>query len=681
MMRILSGLVPLSIVLACSGAALVVGGQERAIAADYIATATQKISRQTTLPVLLPSESSFQKFLQSDNTTYVTVKSLSNRDYTVNFGDVPNCDANACLSFSISASWGKEIDDSKPNTRDSAYEFIQLSDGTKALATKGCGASCWGRVQWKYKGALYQVWGKARDYDVIVAIANSAMSAGDRSKSSVQTADNRSAQSIAKLPDGTYFYGQSSEVNQVGKMYYLFKKRGDQATGLAFAPRAGDSSCFTGTIQDNQIKRVTVAFASYDRSGKNANWSSNQVSDYNFNGTYRLDVNQYRGDVKDEISRCQSGIAQVVAPSQPSSNSSPNYPSQNEINAIIAEARSKHKSCTDRRSCPKNPDQSLPTDGGEFRAAWMKADPSVARFLGSWYIGSEFLLDVYPSKLKGKVCVLGSGDARVFGFGEVNGKTLRYQDFIAYSPADGYSDRSSQPAAELYAITKPDLLVYGVHSSKGLAFATSFAMKPFGDYENRFQAVFDKAKCTLDLPEGAIAKPIEPLTPIAASNTYAYPSPQEFAQFKKTLKPSPVGLSAADRKLRQDFQTEWQKKNPAIGPYVGAWKTADNQDIYVFPSSQAGRACVVEKKDGEFRAAIGVSMTADMRYSLTHGQFRVAGMTDVVAGRSDKSQPLSALYAAIGSPDVSSSVKEDLAQAKCVAELPKGGAIGSIPKQ
>jgi hypothetical protein len=188
---------------------------------------------------------------------------------------------------------------------------------------------------------------------------------------------------------------------------------------------------------------------------------------------------------------------------------------------------------------------------------------------------------------------------------------------------------------------------------------------------------FDRAGCTTGLPEGSIAQqpttqqPTELLQPIAAASTYAYPSPAEFTQFKKTLKPSPVALSTTDRKLRQDFQAEWQKKNRAIAPYVGAWKTADNQDVYVFPSTVSQRACVVRQKDGQLEMKLAVSMTADMRFDGNTGMFRVDPMTDVVAGRSDKSEPLSALYGAIGSPEVSASVREELGQAGCVSELPK----------
>ena len=358
-------------------------------------------------------------------------------------------------------------------------------------------------------------------------------------------------------------------------------------------------------------------------------------------------------------------------PKVQNSTDSPSYPSQKKIDAILEEARRRHQSCTDRRSCPKNPDKSVPTNGGEYRAAWMKVDPSIARFLGSWYVGDEFLLDICPSKIKGKVCVLsGGGGAAVFGFGEVDGKTLRYQDISSYD-VDRYINRSNEPKQELFAITKPDLLISG----KMLAFATSFASEPFSQYHRRFhQRLLDEGQCTTGLPEGTIAtKPTEQLKPIAPGGSYAYPSPEEFAQFKRELKQSPVSLSAADRKARQDFQAEWQKKNRAIAPYVGAWKTADNQDVYVFPSKVAGRVCVLRSKDGKLSPDLGVSMTTDMRYDGNNGLFKVDTL-EVVAGRSSKTQPLSAFYGAIGSPDVSS-IKGEFEQAQCISELPKGGAI------
>jgi hypothetical protein len=491
--------------------ALAAGVQEGAIASDYTAATTQKISRLTSLPVLLPSEASFQQLLQSGDTNYVTVKSSSNYDYKVNFGNFPDCDANACLKFSISASWGKEIDASKPNTRDSAYEFIQLFDGTKALATKGCGASCWGRVQWKYKGALYQIWGKARDYDVIIAIANSAVKAGDRSKPSVKSADNRSTQ----------VDGQTGAVNLGGSSYFSW--------GL-LKPES----------RDNSQPQIVMGYACQ---------TQNQLQGISKRASAtRYVIKRGRG-TDDWWLESLGGIAVIP---------------------------------TDSGYVPK---KISGTSGNDLK---------------------QYVTDSSSGWLKRDMDVDGLGNACLNGGIQ---SALKYiQDSVSNEP---------------------------------------------------------------------IAQPTTPLQPIAAASTYAYPSPAEFTQFKKTLKPSPVTLSTTDRKLRQDFQAEWQKKNRAIAPYIGAWKTADNQDVYVFPSTVSQRACVVRQKDGQLEMKLAVSMTADMRFDGNTGMFKVDPMTDVVAGRSDKSEPLSALYGAIGSPEVSASVREELGQAGCVSELPRGGAIAA----
>jgi hypothetical protein len=675
MMRILSGLVPLSIVLACSGVAVVVGGQERAIAADYIATATQKIGRQTTLPVLLPSEASFQQLLQSGDTTYVTVKSSSNRDYTVNFGNVPDCDANACLRFSISASWGKEIDDSKPKTRDSTYKFIQLSDGTKALATKECGASCWGRVQWKYKGALYQVWGKARDYDVIVAIANSAVSAGDRSNPSVQTADNRSSQAN----------GQKGAVNLGGSSYFSWGLLKPESRDNNQSQIVMGYGCQTQNQLEGISQRASVSRYVIKRGRGSDDWWLESLGGVVVRPTPNGYVSEKvegisSSELKRYVTDASSGFLKRDMDVDGLGNACINGGIQGALNYIQGSGSNKPIA-----QPPKPPSNGYSEK--EFVQSWSNVNPALKPFLGTW-LEPEGNIRIYPATVKDRVCLVVNTSGQVIvDIGTVtNGQITKLSEgggpYISRRGKPGERSWTGEPEnKELLVNVNPkgNLVAWRFlnrdttsikvqHPSQGLqGLPQEIVRGRSGEIQK-----FDKAECTAGLPQGSIAKPIEPLTPIAASNTYAYPSPQEFAQFKKTLKPSPVGLSAADRKLRQDFQAEWQKKNPAIGPYVGAWKTADNQDIYVFPSSQAGRACVVEKKDGEFKAAIGVSMTADMRYSLTHGQFRVAGMTDVVAGRSDKSQPLSALYAAIGSPDVSSSVRQDLEQAKCLTALPGG---------
>jgi hypothetical protein len=334
---------------------------------------------------------------------------------------------------------------------------------------------------------------------------------------------------------------------------------------------------------------------------------------------------------------------------------------------------------------PNNP----PSDGyseKEFVQAWSSANPALKPFLGTW-LEPEGNIRIYPATVKDRVClVVNTSGEMIVDVGTVmNGQITNLSEgggpYISRRGKPGERSWTGQPETkELLVSVNPrgNLVAWRFlnrdttsiqlqHPSQGLQGLPQEILRGRSAEIQKF----DRAGCTTGLPEGSIAQPTTPLQPIAAASTYAYPSPAEFTQFKKTLKPSPVALSTTDRKLRQDFQAEWQKKNRAIAPYVGAWKTADNQDVYVFPSTVSQRACVVRQKDGQLEMKLAVSMTADMRFDGNTGMFRVDPMTDVVAGRSDKSEPLSALYGAIGSPDVSS-VKGELEQAQCISELPKG---------
>ena len=181
-------------------------------------------------------------------------------------------------------------------------------------------------------------------------------------------------------------------------------------------------------------------------------------------------------------------------------------------------------------------------------------------------------------------------------------------------------------------------------------------------------------------PEPSTLPPPKTLTPIATGPTYSYPKSSELATFKKTYTPG-YSLSATDRVSRNAFQQTWKAQNPAIAPYIGAWKTADDQMLYVYPSTVTSRFCVVTQKDGRWSTGIGTSLNREARYDGTFGLFRVDGLSDAIAARADRGQPLSTLYAAIGSPELSDDLKEELTQAKCITELPTGKRSSPAPRR
>ncbi|MGF1603083.1 MAG: hypothetical protein ACFCU8_13875 [Thermosynechococcaceae cyanobacterium] len=55
----------------------------------------------------------------------------------------------------------------------------------------------------------------------------------------------------------TYLYGESAQVNQVGKGYVVFQRRGEQVVGAFHHPQS-EFSCFTGKMTGQQLDVVTL---------------------------------------------------------------------------------------------------------------------------------------------------------------------------------------------------------------------------------------------------------------------------------------------------------------------------------------------------------------------------------------------------------------------------------------
>ena len=54
------------------------------------------------------------------------------------------------------------------------------------------------------------------------------------------------------IPNGVHLYGRSSEPNQIGQEYLVFKVDGNRVIGAAYLPRS-EFSCFSGTVNSQQM--------------------------------------------------------------------------------------------------------------------------------------------------------------------------------------------------------------------------------------------------------------------------------------------------------------------------------------------------------------------------------------------------------------------------------------------
>lgn len=67
----------------------------------------------------------------------------------------------------------------------------------------------------------------------------------------------QASQLQSPLVDGTYLYGQSTQAEQIGQEYIVFKVQQGRVIGAVYMPRS-EFNCFSGAIKSNQLKLSIV---------------------------------------------------------------------------------------------------------------------------------------------------------------------------------------------------------------------------------------------------------------------------------------------------------------------------------------------------------------------------------------------------------------------------------------
>ncbi|MEG5037173.1 hypothetical protein [Microcoleus sp. AT3-D2] len=136
----------------------------------------------------------------------------------------------------------------------------------------------------------------------------------------------------------------------------------------------------------------------------------------------------------------------------------------------------------------------------EFVRAWLPVNPDVAPFIGQW-TALEETKNIYPSSLKGKVCIITTfiptpNDRGIsFDRGTISGKSIKTTNFASLIQQDNYlgvafiDTRNNQPGIYEYAWPKP--LVEPAQLMSSLAPAE----------RNRLLQQFKEAGCSDTLPK------------------------------------------------------------------------------------------------------------------------------------------------------------------------------------
>lgn len=65
--------------------------------------------------------------------------------------------------------------------------------------------------------------------------------------------DSEDANGEGAMANGTYLYGQSPQVDQLGKQYIVFEVTGEKVVGALYMPHS-EFSCFQGEITPNRLE-------------------------------------------------------------------------------------------------------------------------------------------------------------------------------------------------------------------------------------------------------------------------------------------------------------------------------------------------------------------------------------------------------------------------------------------
>ena len=168
--------------------------QKEAIASTFsINEIANSIKQRIDFPILLPSEDVVERYKFNSDETIYSHTSYGEGGYRVYFNNSPGNPGNVALRFVILADPGKEVERSnrdEPNPKyRPKYSQIKLFNGSSALQTLQCGGTaCWSTIAWKLNNVRYSVVAKQRTPNASIAIANSMVKAGDRSKAAEKAA-------------------------------------------------------------------------------------------------------------------------------------------------------------------------------------------------------------------------------------------------------------------------------------------------------------------------------------------------------------------------------------------------------------------------------------------------------------------------------------------------------------
>lgn len=171
----------------------------------------------------------------------------------------------ACIRFSVASSTLASKYYQEDRQRGEMATVIQLSRNLRGYHFQG---DAWNTVSWVQDNVYFKIYSGTVRRNELIEVARSMVASSPilpsiettqpaATERSSPTSQSPPSHPIQNLPNGDYFYGKTSQANQVGQEYAFFRKSGNAITGIGYKRNTSYAYCFRGKINNNTIANAT----------------------------------------------------------------------------------------------------------------------------------------------------------------------------------------------------------------------------------------------------------------------------------------------------------------------------------------------------------------------------------------------------------------------------------------
>jgi hypothetical protein len=285
--------------------------------------------------------------------------------------------------------------------------------------------------------------------------------------------------------------------------------------------------------------------------------------------------------------------------------------------------------------------QDLP-DGTHFYGKSPDPDTSGTEYIIFRKTGKLAVGTAYKTNTDGGGCFFGMIERNAVSLKlSAHIQPMRPEPQISYERIDRIMD-----VTPYYKISSDQIPEYAKNVPQ---FCTNLMAKAPADLIDNLPANQGRTNTTKQ-PDPIVKSPLSPISPRGSIASAHPPSPQEIARITQQNR-SLQGVTKLSQSQLNDRQKLRNQTSKYLAPFVGGWLTANNQRIFVYPSSRKDRqACIIVEKDGAQELQIGVANGNAVGTDINIGDIRLFNTKQETLGlRQPGSDQLIAVYP---SPDL-----------------------------